>query len=86
MIEVRHYGVECRGGPLDGKTVHLGPAELGLEIRISTCEDWPIATAFFEHFYQVVACRGKAGQRMLTADFVKTMSYVLPLTETKAGE
>lgn len=80
-----HHFVKFRGGPLDGRDVCAGPTVFGMEIRVGTREDWPDKSIVSEHFYQVVGCRGKQGQRMVIADFVKTFTYDIPVVEDVKG-
>lgn len=84
MTQVEHQYVNLRGGPLDGQSTGIGPLEFGIEIRIGTREDWDDKSIVSEHFYQVVGCHGKLGQRVLVADFVKTFTYDLPVVEAPA--
>lgn len=84
MTTFEHQFIQLRGGPLDGQSTGISPLEFAMEIRIGTREDWDDKSIVSEHFYQVVACRGPLGRRMLFADFVKTFTYDLPVIETPA--
>lgn len=81
MTTFEHQFIQLRGGPLDGHSVGMSPAELAIEVRVGTREDWDDKSIISERFYQVVGCHGKLGQRVLVADFVRTFTYDLPVVE-----
>lgn len=80
-----HVEVQLIGGPLNGQSIFISPAELAKELRYSWTEDGEVCTIIKEAFYHVTGAvtykddLSSSAPRKLVADYVTTLHYPVGL-------